>query len=90
MPQETEHFRCPICGQHGPIERLTEEGPFELAMFKKTLGGKYKLTPEMRIERKHHKESYRGSAPGMLEYEEIPVTQELREAMRKRLGEVEI
>lgn len=90
MPQESEHFVCPCCGMHAPIERLTEEGPFVLAMFRKTLGGKLKLTEEQRIELIDgiHKESFRGSAPGKLEYEEIPVTDEIREAFRRRLEEL--
>lgn len=89
MPQESEHFVCAVCGMHAPVERLTEEGPFELKAYRKTLGGKKKLTHEERLERMR-KESYRGAAPGTLEYVEIPVTDELREAMKKRLGEVEV
>lgn len=87
MPQESIHFRCPCCGQHAPIERLTEEGPFELALFEKILGGKRKLTTEEREERKGGF-FLRGSAPGSLEYEEVPLTKEVVDLMAKRLTEL--
>lgn len=89
MPQESEHFVCPCCGMHAPIERLTEEGPFELQAFRKTLGGKFKLTEVDHIKRRR-KESYRGAAPGALKYDAIPVTDELRELFRERIRELEI
>ncbi len=87
MPEAgTEHFRCPLCAQHAPIERL-EEGPYSLEMFYKTLGGKRKLTDAERALRKGH--GYRpGSAPGLLEYEPIGVSEEVQGQVVARVAEL--
>lgn len=86
MPKETEHFRCPLCGQHGPIERL-DQGPFELEAFHKILGGKLKVSEQERERRKaaHFK---RGSAPGNLEYFQVDVSEELRGKTRRQLENI--
>ncbi len=89
MSQISKQFRCPFCGQHAPIERLTEEGPFTLAEFEKTLGGREKLTPEEREVQK--KRGYRRAhVPGKLEYEEIPLDDDIREAAARRREEIEV
>ena len=88
MPKESDHFQCPVCGQHGPIERLTEKGPFPLEFWHKTLGGKRKFTEEEREARKGLP-FFWGSAPGTLDYEQREVTGELIEAVKRRLAEVE-
>ena len=87
MPIEVEQFSCPVCGMHAPIERLYTEEPFEFKMFKKTLGGKRKLSD---VERELRKGSgfRRGSAHGSLEYEEIEISAEVRNQLAVRLDEV--
>lgn len=87
MPEESEHFRCVLCGQHAPVERL-KEGPYSLEMFLKTLGGKRKLTEEEREARKGLGPFGRGSAPGRLDYEEIPVTDEVRAQVDERISQL--
>jgi hypothetical protein len=87
MPHESQHFRCPCCGQHAPVERLTEEGPFEPALYEKSLGGKRKLTPEDREARKG-KGFRRGSGPGLLDYNEVPMTPEIQDALARRIAEL--
>jgi hypothetical protein len=72
---------------HAPIERVLEEGPFTLQMFLKTLGGKRKLSPEERELRKGLG-FRRGSGTGRLDYEQIPMTDELREAVARRIQEL--
>ena len=89
MPQETEHFLCPFCGQHAPVERLTEEGPFTLAMFLKVLGGRTKLTPEER-ELQKSRGYRRMRVPGKLIYTKIELTEDIRAAAARRKEEVEI
>jgi hypothetical protein len=66
---------------------VTEEGPFEPALFTKTVGGKRKMTVFEREDRKG-KGFHRGSAPGQLEYEEIPMTDTFREALARRIAEL--
>jgi len=88
MPKESEHFKCPCCGQHSPVERLTKHGPFTLELWHKTLGGKQALTEEQRESRKGGIPTL-GSAPGLLNYEEMEVTDELIEAFKRRIAEVE-
>jgi len=72
MPQETEHFRCVLCGMHAPVERL-DEGPYGLEAYRKTLGGKIALSEQERERRKGLGTFHRGTAPGNLIYEQIPV-----------------
>jgi len=87
MPQETEHFVCPCCGMHAPTERVLEEGPFVLEMFRKILGGKVKLTDAEKELRKGL--GFRqGSGTGRLDYDKIPLTDEVREAVEKRIAEL--
>ena len=88
MPKESDHFKCPCCGMHAPIERVTEEGPFPLEFWTKRLGGKRKLTPEEREDRKGQLPAW-GSAPGILDYDKGEVTPELTELVKERLAEVE-
>ena len=89
MPREQEKFCCPFCGMHAPKERLTEEGPFELAQFRKVLGGKTKLTPEEREDQK--KKGYRRLfVPGNLDYTKIEISEEVREAAARRKDEIEV
>jgi len=85
MSKESLHFSCPCCGQHAPMERLSE-GPFPFALFRKILGGKQKLTPEQRATRRTQ---YKGSAPGLLNYEEIPMTEDAKELLQAILSALE-
>ena len=87
MAEEILQFRCPMCGQHAPIERITEEGPFEFEVFVKTLGGKRKLTEEDRKARRgqHFR---RGSGPGRLDYEPTRTLKIHQDAMNQRLQEL--
>lgn len=87
MPAESEHFLCPCCGMHAPIERLYEEKPFVLQMFKKALRGKHKLSDEEREARKGGG-FRRGSGHGALDYELIELTDEVRAQLRVRLEEI--
>ena len=87
MPQESEHFSCPCCGMHAPLDRVLEEGPFELKMFQKILGGKTKLSDEEKELRKGLG-FHRGSGPGRLAYDEIPLTDDVREAVENRIAEL--
>lgn len=87
MPKESEHFCCPFCGQHAPVERILEDGPFEAGLFEKTLGGKVALTREEKASRRPST-FHRGAAPGKLNYVEIPMTPEVEEAIQKRAKEL--
>lgn len=89
MPETVLQFVCPCCGMHAPLTHLSEKGPYELQMYLKTLGGKIKLSEADRELRKGQG-FRRGSAPGSLEYEEVEVTSELQEMMRRRLKEIEL
>ena len=87
MAKKTEHFLCPCCGMHAPIERITEEGPFEFALFEKTIGGKTALTPEekeLQISRGY----LRFHVPGNLDYDPIPMDEQRQELMQKRIEEL--
>jgi hypothetical protein len=87
MAGEIFQFRCPCCGQHAPIERILEEGPFEFEVFKKVLGGKMPLTPEMRKQLKGRKKG-RGRSPGVLDYAPIRTLKKHSDAMNKRIQEI--
>ncbi len=87
MPGESRHFRCPCCGQHAPIERITEDGPFEFQVFEKRLGGKIPVTPEERRRSKGRRRG-KGSAVGVLDYSEVRSQKEERDAIAKRIGEL--
>ncbi len=89
MSRKTEHFSCPCCGQHAPIERITEEGPFQFALFIKTIGGREKLSAE----EKEKQISYgyrRFHVPGKLDYDPIPMDKDMLEAMQKRIEELKV
>ena len=86
MPYETEHFRCPLCGQHAPETRL-DEGPFSLETYHKILGGKIKVSPQER-ERRRHASFKRGSAPGNLEYFQVPTPEALKTKTRSQLERI--
>jgi hypothetical protein len=87
MAGEVLQFRCPCCGQHAPIERITEEGPFEFEVFVKTLGGKRKLSEDERKARRGQRFP-RGSGPGRLDYEPTRTLKSHRDALNKRLQEL--
>ncbi len=89
MAQKTKHFLCPVCGQHAPIERITEEGPFEFSLFEKILGGKTALTDEEK-ERQISRGYRRFRVPGGLEYHEVPMDDESLERMKARLEEAKV
>ena len=84
MPRETEHFRCPLCGQHAPIERL-DEGPFSLEVYHKILGGKIRISEAERERRKGTGTFHRGSSPGDLQYPRFPTSPEVKEKTRRQL-----
>lgn len=86
MPAESEHFQCPMCGMHAPIERL-EEGPFKLEKWLKVLGGKVKMEPEERRARGARVDG-RGTASGRLAYTEEPVDDELLDSVKRRAEEI--
>lgn len=89
MPQnERLVFRCPCCGQISPADRLESDGPYPLEMFIQRWGGKRKLTDEERLAR-HGLPFRRGSAPGVIDYEPIEVSGELRLLFSKRLSQLE-
>ncbi len=80
-------FRCPCCGQHAPIERLREEGPFVLGEFTKQMMGHRKLTEEEREQRRGLKLG-RGSGPGKIDYPPVELSDELKELYAQRLKEL--
>lgn len=84
MPLQYDQFRCPICGQHAPVDRLMTEEPFELEQWRKTLGGKRKQTEAERLER-GRKEVYRGSGAGYLDYRQVKLSGKLRDMLAKRI-----
>ncbi len=88
MP-ETRVFSCPCCGQRAPQERL-EGGtpPFPLEAFTHVFGGKVRMSEEMREARKGMP-FQRGSGPGRMHYEDLDVTDELRENFARRIRENE-
>ena len=87
MPAKYDQFKCPTCGQHAPVDRLMTDEPFALEQWRKTLGGKRKLTEAQRMERKR-KEVYRGSGPGMLDYHQVTLSAKLRSLMAKRVQQL--
>lgn len=87
MAEESEHFLCPLCGMRAPVERVTQEGPFELRMFRKTWGGKVKLTEQTR-EMRRGMRFRRGSAPGAIMWEEIPIPDDIRQLVVQRIREL--
>ena len=87
-PGEIIQFRCPCCGQHAPIStRLTDGGPFEFAVFRKTLGGKRAFTDEERIARRGRRYGL-GSAPGKIDYEPVRMMKKYRDAIANRLAQL--
>jgi hypothetical protein len=84
---EVLQFRCPTCGMHAPMDRLTSEGPFEFEVFRKTLGGKRKLTEEEHNARRGRRHG-KGSAPGLIDYEPIRMTKKYRDAIARRIQEL--
>jgi len=87
MPHKVHAFSCPVCGMHAPVDRLYTEAPFLFRMYRKIPGGKRKLTDAQREERRGG-DFKRGSAPGALEYEEIPMDDELRPQLEARLEDI--
>ncbi len=86
-PGEVIQFVCPVCGQHAPISRITNEGPFVFAVFRKILGGKRALTEEERIARRGRRYS-RGQNPGRLDYEPARMTKKYQDAIANRLSQL--
>ena len=86
MPQQTEHFLCPTCGMHAPIERLYQEEPFVFKMFRKILGGKRRIS-DAEKELQKGEGLRHGSAPGVLQYDPIEITDEVRNQLHVRLEE---
>ncbi len=86
MPAEIQQFRCPVCGQHAPLDRLDSPEPFIFGLFRKIVGGKRKLTEAEREARRGMSFS-QGSAPGLLSYEGIPMQSEAKELLITRLQE---
>lgn len=84
---ESLHFRCPCCGQHAPIARITSEGPFKFGLFIKTLGGKRELTEEEHNARRGRRRG-KGSAPGLLIYQSTPMQKKYEDAIAKRKQEM--
>lgn len=90
MPEntnQTEVFHCPCCGQVAPTIRLTELGPFTFDMTTYRWGGSRPLT-EAELEKRF---TYgRGSAPGIIKYDEPWQEPSLKmiEALRDRLNEI--
>ena len=87
MAGETEVFRCRCCGQIAPVVRLTEEGPFPLERKLQTFGGKRKLTDEQR-EARRGRPFKRGGAPGIIDYQELDMSDELVALFEKRIEEL--
>lgn len=87
MANRAEYFTCPCCGMKAPIERLTEEGPYDFEMFLQEYGGKRPFTPQERAERRGQR-SGRGSGVGIMSWTPIRTRAEHRKAIDKRLREV--
>ncbi len=87
MAEITTWFRCPACGQHAPIERLQEEGPFELTEHTRQIMGKRKLTEEEREQRRGLRLG-RGSGPGRIVYDPVELSDELKGLFAQRLKEL--
>lgn len=87
MAKEVFQFRCPMCGQHAPVERLSDEGPFEFQIFRKTLGGKRELTDAERKARRGQRYP-RGSGPGKLDYEPSRTLKRHQDALARRIQQL--
>lgn len=90
MAASYRYFRCACCGQRAPLERLSEEGPFQLAEFIRSIGGKVKMSPEERMARKGRKDPrhFRGSGHGRIEWMEEGLSDEVIALWQKRLQEI--
>jgi hypothetical protein len=87
MPGQYDQFRCPLCGQHAPVDRVMTDEPFELQQFRLKFGGKRKLTEEQKLDRRR-KEVYRGSAPGYVDYQPVRLSAKLRSLVTKRIQQL--
>jgi len=67
-----------------PRDRLETPDPFPLEGYVQTYGGKVKLTEEDRMARRGLP-SYRGSAPGKIDYTQIEVDPELEDMVNRRI-----
>jgi len=92
---QEEVVRCPCCGMVAPAARFTEESePFDFEQTTRKWGGKVALSDEDReqliFEGKIHKEIYRGSGPGRIEYDPWHKPDaEHRHAFAARLAQVQ-
>jgi len=68
MAKETLQFRCPACGAHSNIDRLTSQEEYEFEIFRRVIGGKLALTEAEKI-LKHGEKPRRGSGHGGMRYE---------------------
>jgi hypothetical protein len=87
MPLEYDQFRCPLCGQHAPVDRVMTDEPFKLEQFRKTLGGKRKQTEEQMLDRTR-KEVYRGSGAGRIDYRPVKLSSKLRNLVAERVRKI--
>ncbi len=69
MPKESLQFRCPCCGQHAPIDRLSVDQK-SFTVFKRSIGGKVARTAAEKILLKGTKPKT-GSGHGGLKYREL-------------------
>lgn len=82
MAKVSEHFQCPFCGQHAPLERL-DEPIGEPQLYEKTLGGKRGFTEDEREATKDIKIK-RGGMAGLLDYREIDMPEEVMNKLIER------
>lgn len=71
------------CGMHSPLEQV-DYGPYLLQLWLKQLGGKRALTDEERESGEYR--TGRGRAPGILTYNEMELTEEIKEMVRDRIA----
>ena len=86
MPEKLR-FRCPCCGMVADVSNLETGEPYRLEAFLEKYGGKRPLTKEDRKARKGLKLGS-GSAPGIIEYQNIEVTDELKGLFGERIAEL--
>ena len=86
MPEKLR-FRCPCCGMVADVSKLESSEPYPLEAFLEKYGGKRPLTREDRKARKGLRLGS-GSAPGIIEYWDIEVTDELMGLLGERIAEL--
>lgn len=86
MPEKLR-FRCPCCGMVADVSNLETSEPYQLEAFLEKYGGKRRLTKEDRQARKGLRLGS-GSAPGIIEYQDIDVTDELKGLLGERIAEL--